>query len=65
MNVCRVFSRDALLRKLRGIDSSIYDRSVDMLVSRLRRKLADDSRSPRFIRTLRGAGYQFVGASDS
>ena len=61
----RVFSRDALLRKLRGIDSSIFDRSVDMLVSRLRKKLADDSRSPRFIKTLRGAGYQFTGASDS
>jgi DNA-binding response OmpR family regulator len=61
----RVFSRDALLRKLRGIDSSIYDRSIDMLVSRVRRKLADDSRSPRFIKTLRGAGYQFTGAFDS
>ncbi len=54
-----------LLRKLRGIDAAIYDRSVDMLISRLRKKLADDSHSPRFIKTIRGAGYQFVGASDS
>jgi len=61
----RVLSREMLLRKLRGIDADIYDRSVDMLVSRLRRKLADDSRSPRYIKTVRGTGYQFVGGSDS
>ena len=61
----RVLSREMLLRKLRGIDAEIYDRSVDMLVSRLRRKLADDSRSPRFIKTIWRIGYQFVGGSDA
>ncbi len=61
----RVLSREMLLRKLRGIDSDIYDRSVDMLISRLRKKLADDSRSPRFIKTIWRTGYQFVGSSDS
>ena len=61
----RVFSREMLLRKLRGIDSDIYDRSVDMLISRLRKKLADDSRSPRFIKTIHGTGYQFVATSDA
>lgn len=61
----RVLSRDALLLKLRGIDSEVYDRSVDMLISRLRKKLADDSRSPRFIKTIRSTGYQFVGVPDS
>ncbi len=61
----RVLSREMLLRKLRGIDSDIYDRSVDMLISRLRKKLADDSRSPRFIKTIWRSGYQFVGSSDS
>ncbi len=61
----RVFSREMLLRKLRGIDADIYDRSVDMVISRLRRKLADDSRSPRFIKTIWRTGYQFVGGSDS
>lgn len=60
----RVLSREMLLRRLRGIDAEIYDRSVDMLISRLRKKLADDSRSPRFIKTVRGTGYQFVGGSD-
>ncbi len=60
----RVLSREALLLKLRGIDAEVYDRSVDMVVSRLRKKLADDSRSPRFIKTIWGTGYQFVGGSD-
>ncbi len=61
----RVLSREMLLRKLRGIDADIYDRSVDMLISRLRKKLADDSRSPRFIKTVWRNGYQFVGVTDS
>jgi DNA-binding response OmpR family regulator len=61
----RVLSREMLLRKLRGIDAEIYDRSVDMLISRLRKKLDDDSRSPRFIKTIWRTGYQFVGESDS
>lgn len=60
----RVLSRDMLLRRLRGIDAENYDRSVDMMISRLRKKLADDSRTPRYIKTIRGTGYQFVGSSD-
>jgi DNA-binding response OmpR family regulator len=60
----RVLTRDAVLQALRGIDADVYDRSVDMLVSRLRRKLDDDSRSPRWIKTIRGIGYQFVGDGD-
>jgi two-component system OmpR family response regulator len=37
-----------------------YDRSVDILVSRLRRKMEDDPRAPKLILTVRGGGYQFV-----
>ena len=58
----RVMSRDRLIEKLRGFDADVYDRSVDMLVSRLREKLGDDPKRPRFIRTVRMGGYQFVGA---
>ena len=61
----RVLSREMLLRKLRGIDAEIYDRSVDMLISRLRKKREDDSHSPQFIKTIWRTGYQFVGASNS
>jgi DNA-binding response OmpR family regulator len=57
----RVLSRNRLIERLRGIDADVYDRSIDMLVSRLRDKLGDDSHSPRFIKTIRLTGYQFVG----
>ena len=57
----RVLSRNRLIERLRGIDADVYDRSVDMLVSRLRDKLGDDSHAPRFIKTVRLTGYQFVG----
>ena len=60
----RVLTRDGILHCLRGLEADVYDRSVDMLVSRLRKKLGDDTRSPRFIKTVRGSGYQFVGARD-
>jgi DNA-binding response OmpR family regulator len=58
----RVMSRDRLIERLRGFDAEVYDRSVDMLISRLREKLDDDPKRPRFIRTVRLGGYQFVGA---
>lgn len=57
----KVMSRDRLIERLRGINADVYDRSVDMLISRLREKLGDGPRKPRFIRTVRMGGYQFVG----
>ena len=61
----RVLSRNRLIERLRGIDADVYDRSIDMLVSRLRDKLGDDSHAPRFIKTVRLTGYQFVGQSST
>lgn len=61
----RVLSRNRLIERLRGIDADVYDRSIDMLVSRLRDKLGDDSHTPRFIKTVRLTGYQFVGKPGS
>lgn len=60
----RVMSRDRLMERLRGIDADVYDRSIDMLISRLREKLGDEPRKPRFIRTVRMGGYQFVRTVD-
>ncbi len=57
----RVLSRNRLIERLRGIDAEVYDRSVDMLICRLREKLKDDSQKPKFIKTIRLTGYQFVG----
>lgn len=55
-----VFSRDDLLNAVRGIDWDSYNRSVDVVVSRLRRKLKDDPRQPKFLKTVWGAGYVFL-----
>lgn len=60
----RVLSRDRIIDETRGIDWDAYDRSIDVLISRLRQKLGDDPRQPAFIRTVRGIGYMFIGASD-
>jgi DNA-binding response OmpR family regulator len=57
----RVLSRERILDETRGIDWEAYDRSIDVLVSRLRHKLGDDPRQPAFIRTMRGMGYIFIG----
>jgi DNA-binding response OmpR family regulator len=57
----RDYSRDEILSALRGIDAAILTRSVDILVSRLRAKLGDTSRPGRWIHTVWGRGYRFVG----
>jgi len=56
-HVGEVLSRDALVEKIRGIEYDGFDRSVDICISRLRRKLKDDGQEPRRIKTLRGVGY--------
>ena len=56
----RVRSREALLDEIRDRNYDVFDRSIDVHISALRRKLGDDARQPRFIRTLRSAGYMLV-----
>lgn len=53
----QVLSRDRLLDIARGRGMEVFDRSIDLLVSRLRQKLGDDPREPRLIKTVRGEGY--------
>jgi two-component system OmpR family response regulator len=55
-----VLSRDRLIDLARGRSLEMFDRSIDLLVSRLRHKLEDDPQSPRYIRTVRGVGYLFA-----
>jgi DNA-binding response OmpR family regulator len=61
-NPGRVLTRDLMMDELRGIDWTAFDRSMDVLLSRLRQKLGDDPKHPKWIRTLRGSGYKFIGA---
>ena len=53
----RVLSRDRILDETRGMDWDSYDRSIDVLISRLRQKLGDHVKQPSFIKTVRGKGY--------
>ena len=55
----RVLNRDQLMDAARGQSSTAYDRSIDLLVSRLRQKLDDDPRDPKLLKTIRGEGYLF------
>lgn len=57
----RVLSRDRIIELTHGIDWEAYDRSIDVLVSRVRQKLGDDPKQPAFIRTVRGIGYRRRG----
>jgi two-component system, OmpR family, response regulator len=56
----RVQTRDQLIDALAGREASRIDRTVDVLVSRLRRRLGDDAREPKLIRTVRSEGYMLV-----
>lgn len=56
----RVKSREALLEEIRDRNYDVFDRSIDVHISALRRKLDDDPKEPRFIRTYRGAGYMLI-----
>lgn len=55
----RVFSREALMEHVWGSDRVVDDRSIDSLVSRVRRKLETDPSKPRYVQTVWGAGYRF------
>lgn len=56
----KVLSRDTLLDAVAGRHFDFFDRSIDVHISSLRRKLDDDSKNPRYIKTIRSAGYMFV-----
>ncbi|HEY9683950.1 MAG TPA: response regulator transcription factor [Oculatellaceae cyanobacterium] len=56
----RIKTREQLLNEIRDRHFDIYDRSIDVHVSALRKKLQDDPKNPRFIRTIRSAGYMLI-----
>ena len=56
----RVLSRDHLLDLARGREAQPFDRSIDVQVSRLRRKIEEDPSNPQLISTVRGGGYMFT-----
>jgi class 3 adenylate cyclase/DNA-binding response OmpR family regulator/predicted ATPase len=59
-NPCRVLSRDQLRRAVFGHGAEPYDRNVDMLVARLRRKIEPNPKAPRFVLSVPGVGYKLA-----
>ncbi len=56
----RALSRDEILEATHGREAGAYDRTVDMQITRLRRKLGDDPKQPALIRSVRGVGYMLA-----
>lgn len=56
-----VVTRDEIHQELYNVAYNGYDRNIDLYVSRIRQKIGDDPVVPRYLKTVRGAGYQFVG----
>ena len=56
----RVKTREQLIEEVADREWDVFDRAIDMHISTLRKKLGDDPKEPRFIKTVRGYGYQLV-----
>ena len=55
-----IFSRDEIIKEIKGIDAHLFSRSIDILISRLRHKIEDNPKDPQLVKTIWGKGYMFV-----
>ena len=55
-----IFTRDEIIKEIKGIDAHLFSRSIDILISRLRHKIENDPKEPKLIKTIWGKGYMFV-----
>lgn len=60
----KVMNRNEVMDQLRGLDWQAFDRSIDVLISRLRQKLQDDPKRPTYFKTVWGVGYVFVAKAE-
>ncbi|MDA8793896.1 response regulator transcription factor [Bacteriovoracaceae bacterium] len=60
-NKHRIVSREDLINQLQGMEVEVFDRSIDILISRIRQKLKEDTKHPKYIKTIRGQGYRYIG----
>ncbi|MDM0079253.1 response regulator [Variovorax sp. J31P179] len=61
----KVLTRDQLLSLTQGREAELFERSIDLLVSRLRQRLREDAREPRYIKTVRSEGYVFASSVEA
>lgn len=59
-NQGRVYSREELLNRVRGFDSQVTERAIDVHIANLRKKIEDDPKEPKHIKTVWGVGYKFL-----
>ena len=59
-NQGRVYSREELLNRVRGFDSYVTERAIDVHIANLRKKIEDDPKEPKYIKTVWGVGYKFL-----
>lgn len=59
----RVFTRDQLIEAVMGIDFDGFDRTIDVHIKNLRKKIEQDTKTPKYIKTVTGIGYKFEGDS--
>lgn len=56
----KAMNRDYIMDELKGIDWEVFNRSIDIAISRLRQKLRDTPKNPKFLKTIWGEGYMFI-----
>ena len=57
-----IYTRDDLLREIKGVEAKLFTRSIDILISRLRNKIEKNTESPEYIKTIWGKGYIFINS---
>lgn len=60
----KVYTREDLINAIRGFDSFVTDRAIDVHIVNLRKKVEQNPRSPRYIKTVWGVGYKYINGSD-
>lgn len=60
-NEGKTLSREFIMQNIKGIHWESYDRTIDVMISKLRSKLHDDAKNPKYLKTIWGRGYAFVG----
>lgn len=61
LNTDKVLSRESISNAVSGIEYNSKERTIDMHISNIRQKLGDDSKDPRYIKSVWGIGYKFIG----
>ena len=54
------FTRDEIIKEIKGIEAHLFSRSIDILISRLRQKIESEPKAPKIIKTIWGKGYMFL-----